>query len=78
MGLWTVEDRDRIKAAVLELATGARVVTVNYSGPPSRSVTYHTADLPQLRSLLAEAEADVASASGGRTVVRYASLKKGF
>lgn len=75
---WTVDDRDRIKAAVLALATGERVVTVNYSGPPARSVTYYAGDLPSLRSLLAEAEADVAAADGRRTTVRYASLRKGF
>ncbi len=52
--LWTQSDADAVRAAVVALATGTRVVTVTYAGPPARSVTYQMADLEQLRSLLAQ------------------------
>lgn len=78
MATWTTEERDQLKAAVLALATGARVVTVNYSGPPARSVTYGAASLDDLRKLLAEAEAAVGSSSNQRTTVRYPLMSKGF
>lgn len=76
--MWTAEDRDRLKAAVLALATGQQVVTVNYSGPPARSVTYNAPDLTKVRELLAQVEAAVASAANRRSNVRYAVLRKGF
>lgn len=53
---WTQAEADQIRAAVLALATGARVATVSYAGPPARTVSYQAADLASLRALLAEME----------------------
>ncbi|WP_369414255.1 phage head-tail joining protein [Corallococcus soli] len=67
---WTQSDIDTLKGAV---ASG--VLSVNYAGPPSRSVTYQSLD--SMRSLLAEMRADV-SAAAGRPRVTYAKTSKGF
>lgn len=74
---WTQAEVDQIRAAVLALATGAREVSVTYAGPPSRSVQYEPVDLPNLRSLLAEMQADVLRASGGASY-RLAATRKGL
>lgn len=77
MGIWTQEDVDKLKAAVLALAVGEAVMTVKYSGPPAREVTYKSADLADMKALLAEARSEVAADAGTRTTVRYARTKKG-
>jgi hypothetical protein len=51
---WQQSDADAVRAAIVDLASGKRVVTVTYAGPPQRSVEYASAQLPELRSLLAE------------------------
>lgn len=71
MGIWTQSDVDALKAAV---ATG--VLTVSFNGPPARTITYHS--LAEMRSLLAEMVADVASAAGTRASFRLAGFSKGF
>ncbi|MDB4884153.1 MAG: hypothetical protein JWL95_2919 [Gemmatimonadetes bacterium] len=71
---WTQAEADQVRAAILALATGARVATVSYAGPPARSVQYAPADLPQLRSLLAEMEISANST----TRVRRVKFSKGF
>jgi hypothetical protein len=71
---WTADEIAQVRAAVLALATGTRVVTVNYAGPPARSVTYQAADLDKLRALLADME----GAAVGRTRFRRVAFKKGF
>ncbi len=72
--IWTAEDVETLKAAVLALASGQSVVSVNYAGPPARSVTYQQLDLSKLRSLLAEVSAAVNTGQTYRRV-RY---QKGF
>ena len=67
---WTEQDIQTLKAAI---ASG--VLSVNYAGPPSRSVTYQSLDA--MRSLLAEMRAEV-SAANGRPRVTYARTSKGF
>jgi hypothetical protein len=67
---WTQSDIDTLKTAI---ASG--VLSVNYAGPPARSVTYQS--LEAMRSLLAEMRAAVAAASG-RPRVTYAKTSKGF
>ncbi len=74
MAAWTQADADQVRAAVVALAAGTRVVKVIYAGPPSREVDYATADLPQLRSLLSEIERSLAGASPYRRV----AFNKGF
>ncbi len=71
MATWTQTDVDNLKAAV---ATG--VLTVTYDGPPRRSITYQT--LAEMRSLLAEMTAAVASAAGTRTSYRLVATRKGL
>lgn len=71
---WTQQDVDQVRAAVVALAAGTRVVTVSYAGPPARSVTYGAANLAELRELLAEMERSV---SGG-TRFRRVAFGKGF
>jgi hypothetical protein len=71
---WTQADADAVRAAILALASGTRVVTVSYAGPPARSVEYGAADLAELRRLLAEME----RTASGATTFRRVSFSKGF
>ncbi len=64
---WTQADIDRLKAAI---ASG--VLSVNYAGPPSRSITYQS--LAEMRKLLAEMVGQV----NGRTAYRRVAFNKGF
>jgi hypothetical protein len=72
--IWTQEDIDALKAAILALATGTAVQTVTFGGPPERTVTYQQVQLPELRSLLAEVSGAV-NARSSYTRVRW---NKGF
>lgn len=56
---WTTAEIESVRAAVLALATGQRAVSVSYAGPPARTVSYGTAQLGELRALLATMEASV-------------------
>lgn len=73
---WTQEDVDAVKAAILKLATGERVVTVSYAGPPARSVTYHATDLASLRTLYSEMQGAVTAATGSS--YRLVTTRKGL
>lgn len=66
---WTQDDIDGLKAAIR-----SGVLSVTYSGPPSRTVTYQS--LSAMRALLAEMIAEV-NASTRRTY-RLAATDKGF
>ena len=70
IGVWTVEEYNSLRAAV---ASG--VLTVTYSGPPSRTVTYQS--LSAMRSLLAEMVISLDSVSGTRKNYRLAATRKG-
>lgn len=70
---WTADELAQIRAAVLALATGTRVASVSYAGPPARSVSYQAADLPTLRAILAEAEQAQRSSN-----YRLAATRKGL
>lgn len=76
-GTWTQADIDALKAAILALASGEKVQTVSYGGPPARTVTYHAVNLPAMRELLAEMTTDVAQ-QAGRSSYRLAKTTKGF
>lgn len=71
---WSQADVDKLRAAIVALASGEAVQTVAYDGPPKRQVTYHSADLGQMRSLLAEMSRDVAKSRSRR----LAQWRKGF
>lgn len=73
---WTQADADNVQAAITALATGARVQTVSFNGPPARTVNYVPAQLGELRSLLAEINASLARAAGGKGY-RLAAYRKG-
>lgn len=74
MATWLQADIDAVRAAVPALATGARVVTVSYAGPPARSVQYAETDYDKLRALLAEMERSQPNA----TKFRRVAFSKGF
>jgi hypothetical protein len=57
---WTQADADSIKAAIVALVTGQRIVTVTFG---DRTNTYQQADLPQLREALAMVEAELGRAT---------------
>lgn len=73
---WTPEEIAQVRAAVLDLTIGKRVVSVSYAGPPARSVQYHPADLGQLRSLLTEMEDSLVVRCAPR--FRRVAFGKGF
>ena len=72
--VYTSADLAAVKAAIVQLATGARVVTVTYAGPPQRSVEYATVDLDKLRALQAEIQREI----NGTPTYRRVSFNKGF
>lgn len=74
MASWTQEEYEQVAAAVVALATGTRVVTISYAGPPARSVQYGQANLADLRALLAEMRQSLAGAIRFRRV----EFSKGF
>ena len=65
-------DVTSIETAIIELATGARVVRASIGG---RYVEYGQADLSKLTALLALAKSDVASAAGSGGMLRRVALK---
>ena len=67
MATWTQDDIDTLKAAIR-----SGVLSVNYSGPPSRTVTYQS--LREMRDLLAEMIRDV----NGVATYRRVKFSKGF
>lgn len=67
---WTQADIDALKDKIKEGA-----LTVKYSGPPAREVTYHSLD--QMRALLASMEQNL-TAQSGAVGYSVASTKKGF
>lgn len=60
MAIYTTTDRDNVKAAIIELAIGKRVVSTNVG---SQQREFHQTSLPALKALLVEIDADLASAS---------------
>ncbi len=71
MSIWVQADIDSLKAAV---ASG--VLSVEYVGPPARRVTYQS--LSEMRKLLAEMVAEVATSAGTRKPYRLAGTRDGF
>lgn len=71
---WTDDEIAQVRAAILAIASGTRVVTVSYAGPPARSVTYQAADLKMLRELLAE----MTGTSGDGPTYRLVGTRKGL
>jgi hypothetical protein len=71
MATWTQADLDTLKAAV---ASG--ILTVTYSGPPSRTITYQNLDA--MRRLLGEMNAELANAAGTRSGYKLIATRKGL
>ncbi len=71
MATWTQGDVDTLKAAV---ATG--ILFVRYDGPPARQITYQS--LPEMRSLLASMQQDVARSAGTVAGYTLAAFRKGL
>ena len=64
MSIYTTTDRDNVKDAIINLATGKRVVTTEVGGKPR---DFHQTSLNALKMLLVEiiADLEVASESSG-------------
>lgn len=73
--LWSEEDIAKLRAAIVALASGEKVQSVTYAGPPSRQVVYHATDLAEMRSLLTEMVREVRPAVVSS---RRAAFSKGF
>ena len=71
MATWAQADVDSLKAAI-----SSGILTVSYAGPPSRTITYQS--LAEMRKLLAEMVADVATSAGTRSSYRLVSTRKGL
>jgi hypothetical protein len=67
MAIWTQADLDKLKAAV-----SSGVLSVDYEGPPKRSITYQS--LGAMRELLASMVRQVS----GATSFRHAAFSSGF
>jgi hypothetical protein len=76
MATWTQADVDKLRTAIVALASGELVQQVRYDGPPARSITYHPADLGKMRDLLAAMQADVSSST--RASYTLFTTSKGF
>ena len=59
---YTQADQDAVQNAIVELATGRRVVRLTFGG---KTTEFHQTDIDKLRSLLSEITADVSAAGGG-------------
>lgn len=57
----------------LRAACASGVLTVSYSGPPARTVTYQS--LAEMRKQLAAMEANLATTAGDRPRYRRAAIK---
>jgi hypothetical protein len=70
---WTQADIDKLRAAILALASGEAVQTVSYNGPPARTVTYRAPQLDEMRSLLSSMQQELNRAAGkkGYTVAAF-------
>jgi hypothetical protein len=77
MATWTDADIALLRAAILAVATGTKVLTVRYSGPPAREVTYHPVDLKDMQDLLATMT-QAANTAAGNASYRLAGYRKGF
>lgn len=71
---WTQDDADAVRAAIRKLAIGKRVVSVLFSGPPQRNVSYQMVELPTLRALLAEITREL----GGGATYRLGATRTGL
>jgi len=60
---YTEANKVAVRAALLDVAMGAKVVSVSIGG---RTVTYTPADVETLKALLAEIEEDIAKQAGTR------------
>lgn len=74
--IWTQQDYDAVKAAIIALASGESVQSVTFAGPPQRTVVYQQMDLDKLRSLFAEIARDLGA--GGAQTYRRVRFQKGF
>jgi hypothetical protein len=68
---WTQADVDTLRAAI---ASG--VLSVEFSGPPSRRVQYQSTDA--MLKVLALAVAELATSAGTRSTYKLMAHRKGF
>jgi hypothetical protein len=65
VAIFTEADRDSVKAALVALAIGDRVVQVTVQG---RTTSYQQVGSAELRALLSQIEADIAASSSRHVV----------
>lgn len=70
---WTTVDRDRVAAAIVDLATGKRVASVSYAAT-GRTVSYVASQLGELQALLAQ----INRALGAGPTYRLATTRNGL
>lgn len=63
MAAWTQADADAVKAAIVELATGKRTVSISFTGM-GRAQTFGIVQLPELEALLTRIERSLSGAPG--------------
>lgn len=73
MSIYTTTDRDNVKGAIIDLATGKRVSHTEVGGKPRE---WNQTSLPALRALLVDIEADLAEASETTGMRRVATTIK--
>lgn len=77
VAIWIQADIDKLKAAIIALATGESAQTVSYggNGVPSRSVTYYQRNLSEMRSLLDWMIREVGAATASPTFRVFSGCK---
>lgn len=70
---FTSDDLTAVQSAIMELATGKRVVKILFSN--GENVEYGAASLVELKLLRSEIQSELASASGRRRYIRTITSK---
>jgi hypothetical protein len=76
---WTNDDLTAIRSAIMRLVTGAQRVTVSFSTTAgSRTVTYKSADLKELRALEQQISEALATTTSGKSRTVLTRSRKGL
>lgn len=62
MSIYTTTDRDNVKQAIIDLATGSRVVRTEVGG---KTREFHPVNLDRLRALLSDIQSDLSGSGTG-------------
>lgn len=70
---FTSDDLTAVQTAIMELATGKRVVKITFSN--EETVEYGAASLAELKLLKSEIQSDLSAAAGTRRYIRTMTSK---